>query len=281
MKKGISRWAFPSDWATKQCLRLAKRAGFEGIELTIEEKGELTADTDQRSATALRLLAENEGIEISSLATGLFWKYPLTSSNPELAKKGQEIGEKMLEIASWLGTDAVLIVPGIVEATFIPEAEVLPYETCYGRALAKIRGLCERAHKQKVKIGIENVWNNFLLSPLEMKRFLEDIGSPSVGCYFDVGNCLTIGQPQDWIRTLAGKIVRVHLKDFRRSVGTIDGFVDLLEGDVNWPEVMAALRDIRYEGYLVAEMFPYRYHPEAVVWNTSRSMDFIMARGVT
>jgi len=108
-----------------------------------------------------------------------------------------------------------------------------------------------------VALCIENVWNKFLLSPLEMRDFIDSFNSEMVGAYFDVGNVLLTGYPEHWIRILESRIKRVHVKDFRRSVGTVDGFVDLLEGDVDFQAVKEALSDIGYDGYVTAEMLPF------------------------
>ena len=130
---------------------------------------------------------------------------------------------------------------------------------------------------------VENVWNKFLLSPLEMKAFIDEFRSSGVGSYFDVGNALQTGYPEHWIGTLGSRIRRVHFKDYRRNVGTIDGFCDLLSGDINWPAVMQALRAIRYDGWIAAEMIPpvpfYKYSPETLIHNTSRAMDAIFQLG--
>ncbi|RPJ45010.1 MAG: sugar phosphate isomerase/epimerase, partial [Chloroflexi bacterium] len=108
-----------------------------------------------------------------------------------------------------------------------------------------------------VTICIENVWNKFLLSPLEMKGFIDSFGSPCVGSYFDVGNVLLTGYPDQWIRILGPRIRRVHIKDFKKSVGTAAGFCDLLEGDVDFDAVKKALSGIQYSGYVTAEIIPY------------------------
>lgn len=126
-------------------------------------------------------------------------------------------------------------------------------------------------------MGLENVWNKFLLSPVEMRTFLAQFDSPWVGAYLDVANILPYGYPEQWIRILDSQLVGVHFKDFRRAVGTVEGFVDLLEGDVDWPEVMAALRDVGYSGPVAAELIPnYRLAPEVRVANASRAMDAIL-----
>ncbi len=135
------------------------------------------------------------------------------------------------------------------------------------------------AERYRVTIGIENVWNKFLLSPLEMRDFVDKIGSRYVGCYFDVGNVLLTGYPEQWIRILGERIKRVHLKDFKISIGNINGFCNLLEGDANWKEVIKALKEIKYDSYLTAEIVPpYRQYPQALIYNISKNMDFILDR---
>ncbi|HUE13217.1 MAG TPA: sugar phosphate isomerase/epimerase family protein, partial [Planctomycetaceae bacterium] len=132
-----------------------------------------------------------------------------------------------------------------------------------------------------VRLCVENVWNKFLLSPIEMRQFVAQFGSEWVGTYFDVGNSLAVGYPEHWIPVLGSTIRRVHVKDYRRAVGTTDGFVELLSGDVNWPGVMGALRSVGYDGWLTAEMIPpvpfYKYNPEVLIHNTSRAMDALLS----
>jgi hexulose-6-phosphate isomerase len=153
--------------------------------------------------------------------------------------------------------------------------------TAYRRANEFIKAALPAAQKAGVTLCVENVWNKFLLSPIEMRWFLDELRHESVGSYFDVGNALLVGYPEDWIGTLGKRIRRVHFKDFRRNVGTIDGFCDLLSGDVNWPAVMQALRKTGYNGWVAGEMIPpvpfYKHCPEVLIHNTSRAMDAIFA----
>ncbi|MCD6336510.1 MAG: sugar phosphate isomerase/epimerase [Candidatus Latescibacteria bacterium] len=278
MKKSINQWAFAKDTA-KGCMELAKDAGFEAIELALAEDGDITLNSTETEIRALRETADRIEIELASLATGLFWSYSLTSNDADTRKKALDVAKKELEVAAWLGVDAILVVPGAVGVDFVPESEVIPYDVAYKRALAAIRELAPVAEQLKVAVCVENVWNKFLLSPLEMRDFVDAVDSEYVGVYFDVGNVIPMGYPEHWIQILGKRIKRVHFKDFRRNVGTLDGFVDLLEGDVNWPGVMAALRRIGYNSYATAEMIPpYTHHPEALVCNTSRSMDYILKR---
>lgn len=278
MKKSISQWAFVPG-SLKSYMELAKKAGFEAIELAMDETGEIAPSSAESEIKAIRKTADQVGIEISSLATGLFWAYPFTSNDPKKREKASEIAVSMLKVASWLGVDAILLIPGAVGVDFIPGSEIVSYDQAYERAFSAVQKLAPEAEKWKVNIGVENVWNKFLLSPLEMKGFIDKIGSPYVKVYFDVGNVLLTGYPEHWIRILGSRIVRVHFKDFRRAVGGLSGFVDLLEGDVNWPEVIKAFGEISYNSYVTAEMIPpYLHHPEALIFNTSRAMDHILDR---
>ncbi len=128
---------------------------------------------------------------------------------------------------------------------------------------------------------MENVWNKFLLSPLEMKSFVDQFHSKNVGVYFNVANTLAIAYPEHWIEILGSRIKRVHFKDYRRNVGSVDGFCDMLSGDVDWPAVMAALRKVGYDGWIAAEMIPpvpfYKHCPEVLIHTTARAMDAIFA----
>ncbi|GAG27908.1 unnamed protein product, partial [marine sediment metagenome] len=131
------------------------------------------------------------------------------------------------------------------------------YDVCYERATEAVKQILPAAEEAGVVIGIENVWNKFLLSPLEMRDFIDNFGSKMVVAYFDVGNILLTGYPDQWIRILGERIKRVHVKDFKTSVGTVEGFVDLLEGDVDFEAVKQALGEIGYDGYVTAELLPF------------------------
>ena len=149
----------------------------------------------------------------------------------------------------------------------------------YERALSALRELAPVAESLKVSIGVENVWNRFLLSPMEMAEFIDKVGSDYVGAYFDVGNVLFSGYPEHWIKILNKRIKKVHFKDYRRKAGDLHGFVDILAGEVNWPAVMAQFEKIGYDGWVSAEMLPpYSHYPEAIIYNTSFAMDKILGR---
>ncbi len=275
MKKGISIWSFAGA-DIRENLKLARDAGFDGVELALNETGEFSLDSTKEEILAIKEYGENLGLEFYSVASGLYWTYNYTSANPDNVNKAKEITKKQLEVASWLGCDTILVVPGAVEVAF-DRGEVVEYDVAYERALSALRELAPYAEKLGVSIGVENVWNEFLLSPLEMARFIDEVGSDFVGSYFDVGNVLYIGHPEHWVKILGKRIKKVHFKDYRRAAGDLYGFVDLLSGEVNWPAVMAKLAEIGYDNWVTAEMLPpYTHYPEAILYNTSAAMDYII-----
>ena len=208
MKIGINHWTFPKD---------------------------LSLATGEAEVRALAQAAGDAGIEISSLSTGLYWKYPATSNDAGQRAQSLEIARQQLRVARWLGVDTALVVPGAVT----PEVS---YDVAYERAAQFVGDALPAAREAGVAIGIENVWNKFLLSPLEMRDFVDRFGDPHVGVYFDAGNILAYGFPQHWIRILgAERIKKVHVKDFNTRVGGSSGFRNLLQGDVPWAEVRQAL----------------------------------------
>ena len=277
MKKGISIWSF-AETDLRKCMELAKDAGFDGLELALDEHGLVSMDSTKEDIEKVKKMAEEVGIELYSLASGLYWTYNYTSANEENVKKAKEITKKQLEVASWLGCDTILVVPGAVEVAFAP-GEIVEYDVAYERALSALKELASFAEKLKVSIGVENVWNRFLLSPMEMADFIDKVGSEYVGSYFDVGNVLFSGYPEHWIKILNKRIKKVHFKDYRRAAGDLHGFVDILAGEVNWTNVMEQLAKIGYDGWVSAEMLPpYTHYPETIIYNTSNAMDKILGR---
>jgi len=264
MKKAINAWAFVNKTPV-EAMTIAKEAGYDGIELNLEASGPTGLDSTPNDWAKIRAYSEEIGLPIHSVSTGLHWGSPLTSNDEDVREKAIAIVEKELEMAKALGADAILVVPGLVD-------DNVSYDVAYDRSLAAFMRLKEKAEALKIKIGIENVWNQFLLSPLEMRDFADKINSPYVGVYFDIGNILYTGLPEQWIRILGKRICKLHFKDYRRS----GAFVDLLSGDVNWPAVMTALKDIGYDGWATAEMGPYTYNPEHIVWSTCAAMGQIL-----
>ena len=261
MKISASYWIFDGGLdgtlPIKSAMGQASKMGFEGIELGIASQGVLTHNTSQAECEEIVREAEKHGLEISGVASGESWTTSPTANDENVRKKIIDFTQKALQITHWLGSDAYLFVPGAVEVFFLPDAEVIPYDVCYQRASEAISQLVPVAEKLGVAIAVENVWNKFLLSPLEMREFIDNFNTSQVGVYFDVGNVLLTGYPDQWIRILGPRIKRVHIKDFKLSVGNADGFVDLLEGDVDFEAVKQALSEINYDGYVTAEMLPF------------------------
>ena len=279
MKKGISIWSFADQSDLKKCFEIAKDAGFDGVEVALDEKGPVSLESTKEDILAVKKMAEEIGIELYSVASGLYWNYNYTSDKEENRIKAKEITKKQLQVASWLGCDTILVVPGAVHVVFDPDSEVIDYDVAYDRALEALKELAPVAEELKVAIGVENVWNKFLLSPLEMRDFIDKVGSDYVGSYFDVGNVLYSGYPQQWIKILGNRIKKVHFKDYRVAVGSLDGFVDLLAGDVDYVAVKNALDEVGYDNWTTAEMIPpYKQYSETIIYNTSNSMDRILGR---
>lgn len=261
MKKGINYWAFPSNKDGSpigqiNAMKYAKQLGYDCLELTVEAEGELTVRTSREEALALRKAADSLGIELKTVASGLAWGESPTDPDPAVRAKALENYKRSLELCSWLGAGTLLYLPGMVSACFVPSYAPQPYESVAKRAKDAILALLPTAQKSKVVLAVENVWNRFLLSPVEMRTFIDQFDSPWVGSYLDVGNVMLYGHPEDWIRTLGKRIAAVHLKDFRVNVGNLDGFVDLLSGDVDFRNVMATLREVGYGGPYTAEIVP-------------------------
>ena len=265
MKIGVNAWMFPDNVTIPQGLKLAKRAGFDCVELNVSEDGYLTPESDEGSVTFFREAAEKMSLELLSVCTGLLWEYPITSCDPEIARRGIDIVRKSLQVCKWLGANTLLVVPGVV-------TQDVPYEVAYERSSAALTDLSRTAAELGIFIGVENVWNRFLLSPLEMRDFIDGIGSEAVGVYFDVGNVLVNGFPDQWIRLLGGRIKQVHAKDFNTNVGNLSGFTNLLSGDVNWKEVKKALGDIDYDGIVTAEISGYKTLPDLGIKHAGESM---------
>lgn len=276
MKKGINIWSFNSGTSLESAMKLAKKSGYNGFEPALNKDGELSLLSSEKEILDIKAMADNIGLDIPSLATGLYWNFNYTSSDKEKVNKAKEITKKQLEFAKLLGADTILVVPGAVGVDFIPGCEVVPYDLAYNRSLEALLELKEYAEELQINIGLENVWNKFLVSPLEMRDFIDKVNSPYVGAYFDVGNVVKDGYPEHWVSILGNRVKKVHFKDFRRSVGNINGFVSLLDGDTNYPEVIKQLKSIGYNDYVTGEMGDFKYYPNGIIENTSRAMDIIL-----
>ena len=218
--------------------KLVRDAGFQVVQALTEP--------DQRKAEDMKTAADAATIRIDSVMNVDHWRYPLSSSDPTVVEKSLSGMRTSLQNAKLWGADAVLLVPAVVN----PQTS---YRDAWTRSQAQVRKLLPLAEQLKVVIAIEEVWNRFLLSPLEMAQYIGEFHSPWIRAWFDVGNVVLYGYPQDWIRTLGKAIVKVHLKDFKRTENGY-AWVNLGDGDVDWPAVRQAFADIGYDGSVIAEL---------------------------
>jgi L-ribulose-5-phosphate 3-epimerase len=238
IKKGLVFDMLPEKLGYGNRFKLARDAGFEIVQAPTEP--------DLRKAEEMKKAADSASIHIDSVMNMDHWKYPLSSGDPSVVEKSLAGMRTSLHNAQLWGSDTVLLVPAVVDAK-------TSYKDAWERSQKEIRRLIPLAEELKVTIAIEEVWNKFLLSPLEMAKYIDEFQSPWIKAWFDVGNVVLYGYPQDWIHTLGKRIVKVHLKDFKRKE---DGYawVNLGEGDVDWNVVRQAFADIGYSGSVITEL---------------------------
>jgi L-ribulose-5-phosphate 3-epimerase len=283
-RTSINLWAFPYPQAMslEQCLRLAKDAGFDAVELNYDLENDLSPLHGTADYLRIRRLAEAIGIGISGVCSFLFWPYPLTSNDPAKRERGLELAGMITACARDLGTENVLVVPGAVCIPWRTDHEPVPNDVCLTRAREAVGRLLPGAEKAGVTLNMENIFfNGFLMTPQEMCDFVDGFASPHVKVHFDTGNIMMYQYPEHWIRILGQRIRNVHLKEFTKK-GTdtsLESFRPLLDGTTNWPAVMQAFTDVGYEGYLTFEYFhPYAHFPEALVFQTADSLDRLLGR---
>ncbi|MBX3734291.1 MAG: sugar phosphate isomerase/epimerase [Verrucomicrobiae bacterium] len=286
VKKSINLWAFPypDRMTLTECLQLAKDAGFEGIELNYDLDNDLSPKSGTRDFQAIRREADRIGIEISGLCSFLFWPYPLTSNDPAKRARGLELAGRIAQAAHDLGVRNVLVVPGAVHIPWRTDHEPVPNDVCDARAREAVQSLERQAAKLDVCLNIENIFfNGYLMTPMEMNAFVDPFQSEHVRVHFDTGNISMFQFPEHWIPILGPRIQNIHFKEFTRK-GTdysLETFRPLLDGTTNWPAVMEALAAITYQGYVTFEYFhPYTHYPEALIYQTSDSLDRILGRPV-
>lgn len=284
MKKSINLWAFPypQRMTLRECMQLAKDAGFDGIELNYDLENDLSPKGTTQDFLAIRRMADQIGIEISGLCSFLFWPYPLSSNDPAKRNRGIELAGMIAQAAADMGVENVLVVPGAVHIPWRDDHEPVPNDVCDERAKSAIGQLVKQAEKTKTYLNMENIFfNGYLMTPMEMNQFVDSLGSPYVQVHFDTGNISMFQHAEHWANILGKRIKNVHLKEFTKK-GTdysLETFRPLLDGTTNWPAVTDELEKAGYEGYLTFEYFhPYQHYPEALVWQTSDSLDRILGR---
>lgn len=240
-KKAVLITMLSKDLPYVDRFKMALDAGFQGVEMQTV--------ADSREAEAIKEASEKSGLRIHSVMNMGHWNFPLSSADPEEVSKSIAGMETSLKNAKLWGADAVLLVPAVVN----PKTS---YKDAYTRSQKVIRErILPKAEELKVIVAVEEVWNKFLLSPLEFARYVDEFRSPWLRAYFDVGNVVFYAFPQDWIRTLGKRIVKVHLKDFKldRQAGRFY-WKNIGEGDIDWQEVRKAFDEIGYDGYMTTEI---------------------------
>jgi hexulose-6-phosphate isomerase len=284
MKKSINLWAFPypDRMNLRECLQLAKDAGFDGIELNYDLDNDLSPKAGTKEFKAIRQMADQIGIQISGLCSFLFWPYPLTSNDPAKRARGLELAGRIAQAASDLGVENVLVVPGAVHIPWRNDHEPVRNDICDQRAKEAIAQLAKAADRQKVYLNMENIFfNGFLMTPMEMNGFVDHFQHERVRIHYDTGNIAMFQHAEHWVPVMGKRIQNIHLKEFTKK-GTdfsLETFRPLLDGTTNWPVLLEELDRINYRGFLTFEYFhPYAHYPEALIWQTSDSLDRILGR---
>jgi hexulose-6-phosphate isomerase len=284
MKKSINLWAFPypERMTLTECLTLARDAGFDGIELNYDLDNDLSPKSGSKEYAAIRKTAADLGMAVSGLCSFLFWPYSFAANDPKTRERGLDLARRMIDAAHDLGTDNLLVVPGAVHIPWLKDHDPVPNDVCDQRAKEGVAKLLPQAEKAGVHLNIENIFfNGYLMTPEEMNTFVDGFKSKHVRVHFDTGNIMLFQFPEHWIRLLGGRIKNVHLKEFTKK-GTdhsLESFRPLLDGTTNWPAVVEAFDQVGYRGYLTFEYFhPYPHYPEALVYQTSDSLDRILGR---
>lgn len=276
MKQGISLFSFTDSTDVRWMFEHAKKAGYDGVEPVMSENGYLNPSTPEKDILAMRRMAEDMGLEIPSVGVWSLWENNLVSDSPAIREKAFGIVEKQIEAAHLLGADTILVVPGYVGCSFASKPEKIRYDVAYARSQEALAKLAPQAAAAKVAIGIENVWNRFLLSPLETARFLDEIGSPWVGHVSGRGQCGVPGLPRAVGRASGKAHQKAAYVRLPVRPGGIGAFVDLFAGDVDFPAVAKAIAAIGYDDYITLEMLPnYKQFPEVSLYADKYAMDKI------
>ena len=285
MKKSINLWAFPypQRMTLRECLQLAKDAGFDGIELNYDLDNDLSPKSGTKEYIAIRKMADEIGIEISGLCSFLFWPYPLTSNDATKRERGIELAGKIAQAAHDLGVENVLVVPGAVHIPWRTDHEPVPNDVCDRRAREAVGQLAKQAEKLKVSLNIENIFfNGYLMTPMEMNAFVDSFGSEHVRVHFDTGNISMFQHAEHWVPIL-GK------RDEEHSLQGVHEERDRLirsrrsarcsTAPRTGPRSSTRSTQVGYRGYVTFEYFhPYPHYPEALIYQTSDSLDRILGR---
>ena len=269
MYKALNYWVFGGFTGEKtayEFIDFAVENKLDGVELTVCDclNPEITEDECKKIAD----YAKSKNIGIRTLASGFFWGCSLSADDEAERQQAIAFGKKYIQIANWIGAETILVIPGATRVAWEPDRPVVSYKNAWANATASLKELLPVAEKLNVNLALENVWNRFLLSPMEWKFFLDQFNSEKIGIYFDIANCCIYGRPQDYVEILDSYVKAIHVKNFEETdcAGGLHGFGDdICKGEVDFDALKKALTAINYTGPLTAEMIPFSRLPDLVL----------------
>ena len=275
MIKGISYLSFENGLSNNESIESAlsqtKKNGFEALELSVSSEGVINTNTSKAECEIIRKKIDDSGVFVDSIATGMSWRVSPTSNDRSIREKSIKLHQDALKVASFLDCKALLFVPGVVKSPISPD--IVRYDKALDRLRGAINQMLPIAEDLNVDLCMENVWNGFFYSPIELRDFVDSFDSDRLGVYLDIGNLIGYQQhPPHWIELLNSRIKRVQIKDFQENFDWTGSFsfCDIGAGDVPWKETIAALEAIQYKSTIIAEMLPW---DETILSRTSAAMD--------
>ena len=275
MIKGISYLSFENGLSNNESIESAlsqtKMHGFDALELSVSSEGVITTNSSKAECEMIRKRIDDSGVFVDSIATGMSWGVSPTSDDESIRKKSISLHQDALKVASYLDCKALLFVPGVVKSPISPE--IVRYDRALDRLREAINQMLPIAEDLNVDLCMENVWNGFFYSPIELRDFVDSFDSDRLGVYLDIGNLIGYQQyPPHWVELLNSRIKRVQIKDFQENFDWTGSFsfCDIGAGDVPWKETIEALRTIEYKSTIIAEMLPW---DETILSRTSAAMD--------
>jgi len=273
--KGISYLSFENGLSNNESIESAlsqtKKNGFDALELSVSSEGVINTNTSKAECEIIRKKIEDSGIFVDSIATGMSWGVSPTSNDRSIREKSIKLHQDALKVASFLDCKALLFVPGVVKSPISPD--IVRYDKALDRLREAINQMLPIAEDLNVDLCMENVWNGFFYSPIELRDFVDSFDSDRLGVYLDIGNLIGYQQyPPHWVELLNSRIKRVQIKDFQENFDWTGSFsfCDIGAGDVPWKETIAALNAIQYKSTIIAEMLPW---DETILSRTSAAMD--------
>ena len=275
MIKGISYLSFENGLSNNESIESAlsqtKKNGFDALELSVSGEGVINTNTSKAECEIIRKKIDDSGIFVDSIATGMSWGVSPTSNDRSIREKSIKLHQDALKVASFLDCKALLFVPGVVKSPISPD--IVRYDKALDRLREAINQMLPIAEDLNVDLCMENVWNGFFYSPIELRDFVDSFDSDRLGVYLDIGNLIGYQQyPPHWVELLNSRIKRVQIKDFQENFDWTGSFsfCDIGAGDVPWKETIAALNAIQYKSTIIAEMLPW---DETILSRTSAAMD--------